>query len=512
MLNITVDRNDERSLYIQIKDSILLSIKKGELNEGDRLPTVVGLAKQIGVTQATVNRAFEELAKGSWIISYVGRGTFVSTPKNQSVEDNVHYRPSSTRQPWDTANSEYSLAARRMRMGLSKSLDSLWPLARKPGLIQFVSGVPDPSIANNNILKKLTTSALKKDQKLYQVYGDHQGMFELRSAIAERYSKSGVFVNPDQIIITCGSQQAISILSQEARDNNTKIICETPNYKGVPNAFGAAGHWVETIPRNEFGPDIKRLNKYNDHSYLFYLCPEMHNPMGTDTSTENLKLIAKWAKDRKATLLSDEIFKDLRFSTKQSPPSLYTLAGPEHTVLVGSFSKSFMCGLRVGWLVTGRERIRSILELKQAIDISCPPLMQGIALELLHSGEYDKHLIKAREHYKIRRDCVLSSLQKHLPNSVKWTVPPGGFHMWCELPPGYSSIALYLIAIERGVVIGPGPNYDIDHRFMNAFNLGYGSLSLDKIQKGIELLSGAIMELLSSSPADSGLTGLGNFN
>jgi 2-aminoadipate transaminase len=280
----------------------------------------------------------------------------------------------------------------------------------------------------------------------------------------------------------------------------------------VTNAFGAFGHWIETVIRDSEGPIPERLDRFRDKrpSY-FYLCPELHNPMGTDLSLERRHLMAEWAKEQKSVLIADEIFSDLRFENP-TLPSLFSLAGDANAVLIGSLSKSFMAGLRVGWLITEPQRVRSLVTLKRAMDIACPPLMQSIALSLLRTKAYDLHLQKAREHYRTRRDLVLQALTRCMPESVSWTKPQGGFHMWLELPPGYSSIALFLLAIERGVAFIPGPMQDINHRFINALRLGYGSVEPQRIAEGVKQLSEAVKELLKDPPgSDLGLSGLGDF-
>ena len=137
--------------------------------------------------------------------------------------------------------------------------------------------------------------------------------------------------------------------------------------------------------------------------------------------------------------------------------------------------------------------------------------MQGIALSLLKSGKYDIHLEKARKHYRIRRDAAIESLESKMPDGVTWTVPKGSMHMWLELPRGYSSIALFLHAVERGVSIFPGPMQDVDHRFINAFRLSYGSVNPEQIREGIELLAEAVKGLMKGPPSDPGLSGLGDF-
>ena len=396
-------------------------------------------------------------------------------------------------------------------MGITKSLNDLMVLANRPGLIQFTSGIPDPEIIRDGLLQELTQDALQQDQRIYLGYGDPMGMLPLREEIARRCCQKGTHITPDQVLITSGSQQAIALLAQAALENKQRVICETPSYMGLMNVFGAFGHWIETVVRDAEGPLPDRLNRFSDGKpSLFYFCPKLHNPMGTDMTPERRKSAIDWAREQQALLISDEIFQDLHFEGC-APHSLLTEAGDQHTVVVSSLSKSFMCGLRVGWLISSAERVRSLVALKRAIDIACPPFMQGLALSLFRSGEYDAHVQKAREHYRQRRDVVLKAFERFMPDRVTWTVPQGGFHLWVELPAGYSSITLFLLSIERGVAILPGPLQDINHRFINAFRLSYGSVEPDQILEGVELLADAVREVLKTSPGESGLSGLGDF-
>lgn len=507
MTEFKIDRNSDKALYTQIRDCLYNAIKSGELKEGERLPTVIGFAKEFGVTQATVNKALEELSEQGWIVSYVGRGTFVSRPKTDQPSIAKKISPVSFLS--ESANPDFIQAAKRLRMGVAQSLEMLDTFTNQPGLINMVSGVPDPAIAKEGILQRMAEKAFERfEQRVYQVYAPVQGITELRECIAQRYKKSGINIDSDQILITNGSQQAISIIAQEALENKRRVICETPSYKGAFNAFGSVGHWVETLPRDTEGPILSYLDKFNDdRSSVIYFGTEFQNPMGTDITTERSEALIRWAKCNKSYLIPDEIFRDLRFEGEPKE-SFITSAGTEHAAVISSLSKTFMSGLRIGWMISSKERIKSMLLLKRSIDISTPPLMQGIALSLLESGEYDSHLEAARKHYKVRRDAIAEALSKYMPDGIKWTIPSGGFQMWCELPEGYSSITLYLHGINKGVIIRPGPQLDIDHRFINAFNLGYGSLEPEKIHEGIELLADAIKELLRIPPGSVGLSGL----
>jgi len=511
MIEIQIDRKSDKPVYAQIRDAIVAAVREGMLKPGDKLPPVTAFAQQVGVTHSTIRRALKDLIESGYVFSHVGRGTFILDPSSTHMEADTKSTPFSPVRSVQEGN-EFTLAARKLRMGITKSLDALRELTNRPGLIHFTAGMPDTSIMENDVLEKLVINALKAGQDMYQVYGGPpSGMLQLREALAHRFIKDGMNITPDHILITSGSQQAVSMLAQYSLENRQRVLCETPCYMGIPNSFECLGHWVEAIPRDKEGPIPDQFNRYNDGKpSIFYLCSELHNPMGTDISPERQTTLIQWAKSQNVELIADEIFHDIRFEGPM-PISILTEAGSEHTVVIGSLSKSFMVGLRIGWLITSPERVRSLVPFKRAMDLGCPPLMQGIALSLLKTGEYEAHLEKAREHYRIRRDATLESLEKYMPDGVTWTIPKGGFHMWVELPNGYSSIALFLHAIERGVAFFPGPMQDLDHRFINALRLSYGSISLEQIQEGIELLADAVKTLMKEPPRDPGLRGLGEF-
>ena len=511
MIRIKINKDSGEPLYIQIRNAIEKAIKNGDLKPGDQLPAVTSLAADIGVTHSTIRRAFEDLSAQGLIGSHVGRGTFIlDANKKTSEEDSPAPVKNIASNPG--VNGEFTIAARRLRMGIAKSLEALMELTKRPGLIHLTSGVPDPALIEDGMLACLAKNAFKSGEEKYYIYGESPlGLKELREELAKRFNSEGMDITADNILITNGSQQAASILAQSALDNKQRIICETPCWLGIPRAFGAIGHWVETVSRDKNGPVINKLERFNDgRPSLLYLCPEFHHPMGTDLNAERQTQLIEWAKEQKTDILADQIFHDLRFEGPLRK-SIIAEAGKKNYFIMGSLSKSFMVGLRIGWLIGDEERIKSLCALKRAIDLGSPPLMQGIALSLLKSGEYDAHLKRAREHYRIRRDTIIESLEKNMPEGVNWTKPSGGFHMWVELPKGYSSIALFLHAIERGIAFVPGPMQDLDHRFINAFRLSYSGVAPEKIKKGVKCLAEAVKELLKGAPSDPGLSGLGDF-
>jgi DNA-binding transcriptional MocR family regulator len=497
-----LDKNSDLPLYAQLRDALVGQIQSGSLKPGDRLGTVTGLAKQLGVTPTTVRRAYEELSAMGLIESHVGRGTFVGQP---------NAAPPSPTEPkaLPSLSPDTAMAARRMRMGVAQSLETLQAMAARPGLIHFTHGAPAASTLRENILADLTRKVLAKDPDACVNYSIPPGLVELRQAVAQHYTRTGTAISPDQVLITSGSQQAVTLLALSAKENHRKILCEMPCYMGIAKSFGAMGHWVESVIRDEEGPLPDQLEAHTGGPpAMLYLCPEMHNPMGTDLSTQRREFLIAWAKRTNTTIIADEIFRDLRF-TATSPPSLLSEAGTENTVVLGSLSKSFAPGLRIGWLISSPQRIKSLGELKRAMDLGCPALMQKIAAELMTSGEYEDHIRRVRKLYEIRRDTTLRALKQHMSEGVTWTRPTGGFHLWMRLPEGYSSLALFMLGVENGVAITPGPMHDIDHRFINAARVSYGSLRPEQINDGIERLATATKELMKHPPSEPGLSGMG---
>ena len=504
------DKTSTTPLYIQIREDIRRDITSGRLSPGDRLPPVTSLAADRDVTAATIRRALQDLIDEGLVTSHVGRGTFIADGSQNEARDQVHAAEGSDQlSAFPSAGS----GTRRLRQSVSRSLNDMMSLAQKPGVIAFTRGISDPGTVESGILTKLAQEALADGEEMFRECGDPRGLPSLRKAIAALYRRQDLDVSPDQILVTSGSQQAVALLAQQAAENGTSVICETPCYTGVTNAFSAFGLPVETVIRDEDGPDLSQLPaRTRADGSLLYLCPVLHNPMGTDISPARRDEVALWARENGATLVSDEVFRDLHFNETPVPLSFLKDPGPERTVILGSLSKSFISGLRVGWLVTSEERVRSLTGIKKAMDLGCPPLMQGIARAFLENENgLAAHRLRITGHYRILRDITLAALGRYMPEGVTWTRPQGGFQLWVTLPEEYSCVELFLRAVEKGAAFLPGPLQDIDNRFHRSFRLCYGSLSAEEIETGIRRLAGATREYLAGNPGGTAYPGHGDF-
>lgn len=511
MSTIIIDRESDTPLYIQVRDAISNAIKSGDLAIGDKLPPVAQLSKEIGVTQATIRRALQDLTDLGYAECHVGRGTFITDPlsvSEKSPQDGGESEISSVPPP-QTTPVEY--AARRLRSGIRKALFDIMPLAHKPEIIQLTRGTPDTKLLPDKFLDEITEETLAGGSEQYTQATEEHGLYQLREEIAMRFNENGAAITPDQVLITNGSLQGATLVAQAALEKRPGILCETPCFQGITDTFSAMGHWVETVQRDQNGPIIEQLyHQSRSHRQLLYLCPYAHNPMGTNLSRERSAEIVEWARKTGSVVVADEIFKDICF-VPPSTPSLFHDLGEGQAIIISSLSKSVMTGLRLGWIISSPERISELARLKHIMDHSTPAFIQGMAHTILTSGKYDHHIKHMQLLYQERMATMLKSLATNMPKGVSWSIPTGGFSILVELPRGYSSVGLLLNAIDKGVSFLPGPLFDIDQRYNHALRLSTAWVDRHQIKEGIELLGSAIHEFMRTPPGDTGLSGLGNF-
>ncbi|MCP3926362.1 MAG: PLP-dependent aminotransferase family protein [Desulfobacterales bacterium] len=484
MIDIKIDRDGGIPLYVQIRDEIINAVENGDLKGGDRLPAVTSFAKTLGVTACTVRRAFEDLTKDGLAHCHVGRGTFINETDKVQPEKTVKIPKSVDRSK-------------------SYSFNSLIKLIEKDGLIRFTSGGLSHNLTKKGVFDKVVTETLKaNDQSKFQI-GVPQGKIELRETISDRFKSRGHNIDPDQILITGGTQQAVFLMAHRAFLRDHKVLFETPWFSGMANAFKAFNHLIHTVPRDLKGPVPENYTGFPIEPTTFYVCPIYNNPMGTNMHPDRSKALIDWTRKNGGKILSDEVYYELYFD--KPADSFLSEVNGGNVAVSGSMSKSFMFGMRLGWIVGSKDLIDELLPLKRTIDMGVPTLIQNVANTLIKSGEYDSNLEILRGHYKNVRDATLDALTRFMPDEVKWTKPEGGFHIWVELPENYSSVDTFLTAIDNGVAMVPGPLLDPDNGYDNAFKLSYGSIDLKDVDKGIKALANAVKKTLLSKPCAAGI-------
>src|SRR5262245_4304787 len=356
-------------LYQRIHRGVRDAIESGTLRPGDRLPSVADLAKEWKVARLTVLKAFQGLERDGLLSSEVGRGTFVTGgPSSGGSERNGGGRPA-TRGGHvvpvvDTSTADgrpdVARALRRLREGYARGLAEMMRVARPPGTIDLQGGVPSPDSIPDAMLEKLLARAVAKDPKRLYVYGGPAGLPDLREAVSRRLAADGLSIGSDELIITAGSQAGAALVAAWAREEGRPVLCETPTYTGIPGAFMVLGNAVTSVPWTSRGLDLDVLRASTARRPLLYVCPDFQNPTGLTLSSDDRKAIAQWARERDAAVLEDAIFRDLRFDG-EAPSPLYGMLPPGRRFLLGSVSKTFMTGLRVGFVAADGPVVESLL-------------------------------------------------------------------------------------------------------------------------------------------------------
>ncbi len=250
----SIDKQSDTPLYMQVRNNIEAAIVSGELTPGDKLPSVTSLAKDIGVTQATVRRALQDLGKAGHTCCHVGRGTFIqdaaSIYEHEQSEVSTDTGQNQTRPNNNRSLNQNSseFVARRLRTGIGKALSDIISLADRPGIIQLTRGVPDPAFLPESFLQEITAETFQNGGNEFIEAADSLGRYDLRREIADRFTQRGTLITPEQVLITNGSLQAITLVAQANIEMKHNVICETPCFKGITDTFTAMGNWVETIP------------------------------------------------------------------------------------------------------------------------------------------------------------------------------------------------------------------------------------------------------------------------
>jgi 2-aminoadipate transaminase len=333
-------------------------------------------------------------------------------------------------------------------------------------------------------------------------YGEVEGYRPLRELIAARMGARGTVVDPDEIMITSGSQQGIDMVARVMFDPGDLVVIEGPAYIGAMQTFDAYEVAYLVAPVDDEGLDVGalayRLDQTNVKPKLIYTVPTFQNPTGITMSLARREALLRLARERGILILEDDPYSDIYF--EEPPlPSLRSL-DPD-VVYLGTFSKTIAPGIRVGWTVAPRSLLDLLLMAKEGSDIHTDRVITRTVYRAA-DGFLDDHIATLRDLYRARRDTLLDGLAQHLPNDlgVEWSCPGGGFFVWVRLPAGRDADELLPIAAKHGVAYLPGswfyPPGQKDH---TGLRLSFSSLPVDRIVEGTRRLGVAMREYLGEA-------------
>lgn len=338
-------------------------------------------------------------------------------------------------------------------------------------IYSFAGGYPSAETFPLGRMQELAGAVARKYGAKALQYGATQGVPELREAVAAR---CGVPVGNVQI--TTSSQQGIDVCARVFLNPGDVVLTTSPTYLGAIQSFRS---YRAEIVSGEL-PEGKKAK-------FFYVIPDFCNPSGETMSLAERKALVERARREDFLIVEDSPYRELRYSGEPLP-TIYSLA-PERTLHLGSFSKIFAPGLRLGWMLGPEELLEQIYVCKQALDL-CPPVFdQYVAAEFLSSGELDRNLASTVALYRRKRDLMLSLLEKYMPEGVSWTHPDGGLFLFVTLPEGVDTVAMYDEALSAGVAYVAGSFFFIDGSHRNTMRLNFSFMDEGRMEPGIELLS-----------------------
>jgi DNA-binding transcriptional MocR family regulator len=447
-------------LYERLSAAFEHSIRTGELPVETRLPAERWLAQRLGVSRSTVIAAYTLLQERGWVVSRRGSGTKVC---NHSPQRSMLLR-----------HAQLNL------LGHGPVIDSY--LNNPSEIIDLSTGAPSWPTGLDPTLCTLSSDQIAP---LLDAYGyAPQGLLQLRCAIAEYYTQQHLATQPEQILVTSGAQQAISLLATLMLQRGDVIILENPSFFGAIDAFRAAGARLVPVPIGANGLDSNQLAEHllARMAQYVYLIPTFHNPTGNILTSMQRYDIVKEAQTANIPIIEDLT---LGFNVLESepPPPLACYGAEGAVITVGSLSKIFWAGLRVGWIRGSETLIERLVRLKAVTDLGSSLVSQMLGVKLFPYLELVKQL--RREELAPRRDLVLQVLEQKAP-SWRCRSPKGGLFIWTQLPSG-DARDLAQEALHCGVKVTPGSTLSVDGTHNAWLRLPF-FLPTDRLQIGLDRL------------------------
>ncbi|WP_245830001.1 PLP-dependent aminotransferase family protein [Thalassospira alkalitolerans] len=389
------------------------------------------------------------------------------------------------------------LIVRDARALTASEIRDLLKVADRPEIISFAGGVPDPSLfpldAFNAIYADLTLDETAGRRSLQ--YSISEGLPALRQWIADDLASSGATRSIDNILITCGAQQGLDMLARLLLEPGREIVVEKPSYLGAMQAFSMRRPTYVGVNMDGDGPVIAELEAaFERGARIAYLAPDFQNPTGRSYTLERRLAVLEIARKYGAVILEDAAYSKLSYAGVVLPSLLAldeTNGDPNAGTVIqlGTFSKTLVPALRIGWVCAPRPVIERLVLMQQASDLHVSTINQEVALRAARKL-FPAHLDILRDAYRGKRDTMLAALGEFMPDTVSYTRPEGGMFIWLTLPENIDSRQLLEQALrDAKVAFVPGQAFFCDHTGRNTARLSFATEKTDRIRDGIERLA-----------------------
>jgi len=370
-------------------------------------------------------------------------------------------------------------------------------VTQESDVISFAGGLPSPDVFPANDFRSACMHVLEEHGPEALQYGTTEGFTPLRQMIARHAKRYGITAGPENILITCGSQQALDLIGKVFIDPGDQIIVEKPTYLGALQAWNAYEADFLGVLIDSEGIRLDELEQALEAGGKFvYLMPNFQNPTGITLSLERRKRIVELVAKHEVPLIEDDPYGQLRYEGKHITP-LFALAGPD-VIYLSTFSKIISPGLRLGWMIAPPDIIHRLVQAKQGTDLHTSTLIQMVVYEISHGGFLDRQVRAIRSVYRERRDSMLSAMKKYFPAGVTWTQPQGGLFLWVTLPALLDSAEVLREALKEKVAFVPGASFYADGSGANTMRLNFSYPKPTIIEEGIHRLA-KVLKLMQAN-------------
>jgi 2-aminoadipate transaminase len=487
---IKLDRSSSISLYIQLYEQIKEKVEGYILLPGTKLSSVRQTAKLLDINRMTVVSAFKRLENEGFVYTVAGSGTYVA---NLPVSAGGSLSEQNTI-PDELYDSD------------DISLISGGQIKISENTINFASATPSTGLFPVDNFKAALNEVLERDKGNAFGYHDSQGFYPVREALADMLFERNIQCAPHSLQVMSGAQQGIDIIAKTFLSKDDCVVTESPTYSGAAAVFKLRGAKILDIEMFEDGPELSILEYTikKNRPRLVYTIPSFQNPTGYSYSAYKREQLLKMADKYDFYIIEDDYVSELDFSGLSNTP-LKALDKNDRVIFIKSFSKLFMPGLRIGFIIVPKKFEKSILQAKHTTDISTSGLIQRAFDLYIRKAFLKSHFDYMYDIYMKRYKEMIKALDRELPDSVSYKKPGGGLSIWLKMPSGFPVNRLLKEAAARNIVFAPGHIFyssNALHKLDN-IRLSFASVEREQISQSIETLCKLIKGIMAGGKPDS---------
>ncbi len=410
------------------------------------------------------------------------------------MESNGKFEPVTT----DVTTHWEDIFCERCSAMSSSIIREILKFTQMPDVISFAGGLPAPELFPVREFEEACVHVLRTAGQQALQYSPTEGFMPLKEALAERMQKYHVPCEPQNILLTNGSQQALDLIGRIFIGKGDTIITGKPTYLGALQAFKVYEPRIIGIPVDNEGMQVEALEDVlkKEKPKFIYVLPNFHNPKGVTLTFQRRVNLVKTAATYGIPIIEDDPYGELRFEGEDITP-IITLH-KENVLYLSTFSKILAPGIRLGWVVAPQKIIKKLVQAKQATDLHTSTFIQMITHDIVKRGILKAHAKEIRKVYGERRHIMTDSMEEHFPKEVKWTKPEGGLFMWVEMPQEVDAWDLLDEATKEKVAFVPGSVFFPDETGRNTMRLNFSNARPDLIREGIKRLGRVLTRKLTS--------------